>query len=78
MPATQPEYTPITITITAPINKGPPFFMSSLKSQQVQAGKTLAFIFPSISDPDSNDVGSCTNIDFGLAGNFTTGRYPTL
>jgi len=78
VPSTPPVYTPITIVVTAPPNKGPPYFASSLSNQKMQAGQSLSFTFPAISDPDTTDTGTCSGLDYGLAGGFISGKYPTI
>jgi hypothetical protein len=57
-------------------NTGPPEFKGKVADVTVKVNDIGMIKFPSISDPDPDDVYSVISCDFGLASDFITGKFP--
>ena len=65
---------PITIVIP---QLGPPTLKLPPKDVKLTVGDSLQYRLSSYSDPDYEDEATFNEPDFGLAGSFITGKYPS-
>lgn len=74
---------PLTSTLVVPLQviiaqTSAPYFVAPLKNVQMVCGDILPMTLPKMYDPDYEDVGSIASIDWGGAGTFITGKYPSF
>jgi hypothetical protein len=73
--------TTLIATISSPIiaiNTEPPYFSPKLADLTLALGKTQAFKFPPMIDPDKGDTGMFVSMNLGSASSFVTGSFPNL